>query len=82
MKSFQKFLGEGVERIAQYGNYYAISLVFRGSTRTIQMFFPQRGRPMKKDVQSEVEKVYPGAKVIYFYPAVKNPSEPLFMVNP
>ena len=37
---------------------------------------------MKKDVQAEVEKVYPGAKVIYFYPAVKNPSEPLFMVNP
>tara|TARA_B100000902_G_scaffold44867_1_gene52455 strand:- start:9899 stop:10039 length:141 start_codon:yes stop_codon:yes gene_type:complete len=46
------------------------------------MFFPQRGRPVKKDVQSEVDKVYPGAKVIYFYPAEKDPREPLFMVNP
>lgn len=82
MKSFQTFLGEGADRIAMYGNYYTINLVFRGSTRSLQMFFPQRGRPVKKDVQSEVDKVYPGAKVIYFYPAVKDPREPLFMVNP
>ena len=45
------------------------------------MFFPQRGRPLKRDVQSELEKVYPGGKVIYFCPADKDPTKPLLVID-
>ena len=38
------------------------------------MFFPQRARPLKKNVQLELEKIYPGGKVIYFMPSEKDPT--------
>ena len=48
----------------------------------IQMFFPQRARPLKKNVQYELEKVYPGGKVIYFDASDKDPTKPLLVIDP
>ena len=47
----------------------------------IQMFFPQRARPLKKNVQYELEKVYPSGKVIYFAPSEKDPTKPLLVID-
>jgi len=45
------------------------------------MFFPQKGRPLKRDVQAELEKIYPGGKVIYFAPSLKDPTKPLVVIE-
>ena len=81
MKSYREFISEDYRRINQYGSTYAITFIFRGMTRTLQMFFPQKGRPLKRDVQAELEKIYPGGKVIYFAPSFKDPTKPLVVIE-
>jgi hypothetical protein len=81
MKSYREFISEDYRRINQYGSTYAITFIFRGMTKTLQMFFPQKGRPLKRDVQAELEKIYPGGKVIYFAPSFKDPTKPLVVIE-
>ena len=80
MKSY-KALKEAYRRIAQYGSTYSITFIFRGQTKFIQMFFPQRARPLKKNVQYELEKIYPGSKVLYFDASDKDPTKPLLVID-
>ena len=77
MKTFRTLREENWRRLNKYGATYSISFQFRGQTKVIQMFFPQRARPLKKDVQFELEKIYPTAKVLYFSPSEKDPTKPL-----
>ena len=58
MKTFRTLREENWRRLNKYGATYSISFQFRGQTKVIQMFFPQRARPLKKDVQFELEKIY------------------------
>tara|TARA_B100000287_G_scaffold425769_1_gene472638 strand:- start:527 stop:775 length:249 start_codon:yes stop_codon:yes gene_type:complete len=81
MKSYKTLKEQNWFRLNKYGATYSITFIFRGNTKFIQMFFPQRGRPLKRDVQSELEKVYPGGKVIYFCPADKDPTKPLLVID-
>ena len=83
MKSFKSIREEGNwQRLNKYGATYTITFQFRGQTKFIQMFFPQRARPLKKDVQFELEKIYPTAKVLYFSPSEKDPTKPLLVIDP
>ena len=50
---------------------------WKGKYLSIKMFFPQAKRPSRKDVQAQVEKVYPGGKVTYFQIAEVKPGEQL-----
>ena len=60
MRSFKSINEEGNwQRLNKYGATYTITFQFRGQTKFIQMFFPQRARPLKKNVQYELDKVYP-----------------------
>ena len=82
MKTFRTLREENWRRLNKYGATYSISFQFRGQTKVIQMFFPQRARPLKKDVQVELEKIYPTAKVLYFSPSEKDPTKPLLVIDP
>ena len=82
MKNFRRLREENCRRLNKYGATYSISFQFRGQTKVIQMFFPQRARPLKKDVQFELEKIYPTAKVLYFSPSEKDPTKPLLVIDP
>ena len=82
MKSFRTLREEKWKRLNKYGATYSITFIFRGQTKMIQMFFPQRARPLKKNVQYELEKVYPGGKVIYFDASDKDPTKPLLVIDP
>ena len=82
MKTFRTLREENWRRLNKYGATYSISFQFRGQTKVIQMFFPQRPRPLKKDVQFELEKIYPTAKVLYFSPSEKDPTKPLLVIDP
>ena len=82
MKSFKSIQEEGNwQRLNKYGATYSITFIFRGQTKMIQMFFPQRARPLKKNVQYELEKIYPGGKVIYFDASDKDPTKPLIVID-
>ena len=59
-------IGEAVRLPAEFGNLIAAIVMWRGRTQQLTMFFPQAKMPSKKDVQREVEKIYPGGKVITF----------------
>ena len=82
MKRFRTLREENWDRLNKYGATYSITFIFRGQTKMIQMFFPQRARPLKKNVQYELEKVYPGGKVIYFDASDKDPTKPLLVIDP
>ena len=82
MKTFRTLREENWRRLNKYGATYSISFQFRGQSKVIQMFFPQRARPLKKDVQFELEKIYPTAKVLYFSPSEKDPTKPLLVIDP
>ena len=82
MKTFRTLREENWRRLNKYGATYSISFQFRGQTKVIQMFFPQRARPLKKDVQFELEKIYPTAKVLYFSQSEKDPTKPLLVIDP
>ena len=82
MKTFRTLREENWRRLNKYGATYSISFQFSGQTKVIQMFFPQRARPLKKDVQFELEKIYPTAKVLYFSPSEKDPTKPLLVIDP
>ena len=82
MKSFKSIQEEGNwQRLNKYGATYSITFIIRGQTKMIQMFFPQRARPLKKNVQYELEKIYPGGKVIYFDASDKDPTKPLLVID-
>ena len=82
MKSFKSISEEGNwQRLNKYGATYTITFQFRGHTKFIQMFFPQRARPLKKNVQYELNKVYPSSKVLYFDASDKDPTKPLLVID-
>ena len=81
MKRFRTLREENWSRLNKYGATYTITFIFRGQSKMIQMFFHQRARPLKKNVQYELEKVYPTGKVIYFSPSEKDPTKPLLVID-
>ena len=57
---------EGVRLPAEYGNLLAVVVIWRGKSLMIKMFFPQAKMPTRAEIQTEIEKVYPGGKVTSF----------------
>ena len=66
---------------SQTGNIITVYLSWRGSSYNIQMFFPQVTKPSRKQVQDQLEKVYPGAKVWGYQVSTHDPGEPLLQVG-
>lgn len=74
-------VSENYTRIQSRGTTYSIMLNWRGKCLELQMFFPQFTRPTKEQVTSEVNKIYPNAKVLSFNPALKDPTKPLLFTG-
>ena len=81
MKSFRTLREENWKRLNKYGATYSITFIFRGQTKMIQMFFPQRARHLMKNVQYDLEKVYPGGKEIYFDASDKDQTKSLLVID-
>jgi hypothetical protein len=65
---------------ADTGNILAVILSWRGKTYSVRMFFPQVGMPNRKDVTSEIQKIYPGALVLQYKVSSLQPGMPLIQV--
>jgi len=63
------------------GNLYNVSLNWRGKYIEVNVFFPQLRMPKKSEVQFEIRKIYPDARVITYIPADRYTSKTFVYVN-
>ena len=68
-------LVEAVRIPSKTGNIILVTLTWRGKYYGIKMFFPQVTKPSRKEVQNQIDKVYPGAKVQTYYVSEVKPGE-------
>ena len=62
---------------SQTGNVVMVTLQWRGKYYSLKMFFPQIKLPSRKEINDEIQKVYPGSRVVYHSVSELNPGEPL-----
>jgi hypothetical protein len=74
-----KEVNENYMRLQATGNTYSILLSWKGIYRMIQFFVPGFIRPSKDEITSEVNKIYPDAKVLNYKPSMKDPTKPYFV---
>jgi hypothetical protein len=74
-----KEVNENYTRLHATGNTYSILLSWKGIYRMIQFFVPGFIRPSKDEITSEVNKIYPDAKVLNYKPSMKDPTKPYFV---
>ena len=63
------------------GNIIHVYLAWRGKNYMIQMFFPHVKTPSRREVQDQVRKVYPGAKLWNYQVSNHDPGEPLLQAG-
>ena len=68
-------------RLIKNGHTYKVVLTWRGKTYMIQMFVPSVSKPTRQEVEKEVQKIYPTAKVLQFLPKDYDPTDPTIMVG-
>ena len=68
---------EAVRMPAKTGNLVNAVFRFRSSTIMLKMFFPQVSLPTRSDVQDQIGRVYPGAKLLNFTVSDYEPGEPV-----
>jgi len=74
-------LDEAVRIPAQTGNIILVNLNWRGKYYMMKIFFPHTTKPNRGEVQSQIEKVYPGAKVQSYQVSDIKPGDPLIQVT-
>ena len=70
-------LGEATNLPRKTGNILTIYLGWRGKTYSIQMFFPTVKVPSRREVQDQLQKIYPGAKLWSYQVSEYDQGEPL-----
>jgi hypothetical protein len=74
-------LEEAVRIPAKTGNLMQVILTWKGKIYSLKMFFPQVSTPSRKDVQDQIEKVYPGSRVQSYHVAEYQPGEPFLQTE-
>ena len=70
-------LDEATRLPTKTGNIIFVYLSWRSKNFVLQMFFPQSKKPSRKEVQDQLQKVYPGAKLWNYQISNYDPGEPL-----
>jgi hypothetical protein len=55
-------------RLYETGRTFSVTLIFRGTMKRLEFFWPQIGLPSREDMQKTVEKFYPNGRLLSFYP--------------
>ena len=71
---------EEAARLNKVGKVYEVTFMFRGGTNRLKFFWPSPGDATKEDMQREVEKFWPKARLIAFYPTIDNEQQCNYMV--
>ena len=78
-----KELVEKIKIPSVNGSIIDVYLTWRGKGISIKLFFPQSRtrRPTREEVNSQIQKVYPGAKIGNFVESDPQPGEPFLQVG-
>ena len=74
---------ESVEEATRLPNYNKVGniidcyLAWRGTNYMIKMFFPSVKKPSRREVQDQLQKVYPGSKLWNYQVSEHEPGEPI-----
>lgn len=74
-------LDEAVRIPTKSGNLLMVVVLWRGKTYGLRVFFPQTKMPNKKEVEQEIQKIYPDCKVTYFKKVEREPGQPFLQVE-
>jgi hypothetical protein len=77
IKGFKSQVDEATRLQAQTGNVIGVTLSWRGKYYSLKMFFPQVKIPSRKEINDELQKVYPGCNVLYHSVSEIQPGQPL-----
>ena len=77
IKGFKSQIQEASRLKAQSGNVVMVTLQWRGKYYALKMFFPQIKLPSRVEINDEIQKVYPGSRVVSHSVSELNPGEPL-----
>ena len=77
IKGFKSQIKEAKRLQAQTGNVILVTLNWRGKYYSLRMFFPQIKLPSRQEIALELNKVYPGCKVVQHSVSDFTPGEPL-----
>jgi hypothetical protein len=80
IRGFKSQVSEATRLQAQTGNVIAVTLSWRGKYYSLKMFFPQVKTPSRKEINDELQKVYPGSVVIYHSISEIQPGQPLIQM--
>jgi len=80
IKGFKSQVTEATRLQAQTGNVIAVTLSWRGKYYSLKMFFPQVKTPSRKEINDEIQKVYPGSVVVYHSISEIQPGQPLIQM--
>ena len=72
---------EATKLRARVGNVIDVYLSWRGKNYMLKMFFPSIKKPSRREVQDQVVKVYPGAKLWNYQVSNYDQGEPLLQVG-
>jgi|APGre2960657373_1045057.scaffolds.fasta_scaffold00149_9 hypothetical protein len=81
IKGFKSQIDEVTRLQSQTGNIVAVTLSWRGKYYAIRMFFPQAKLPSRQEVTDEIQKVYPGGRVVYHAISEFTPGQPLIQAG-
>ena len=81
VKKAKEQVDEAVRLAAQNGNLLSVVLMWRGKYYSVRTFFPQVRMPSKKEVNDEMQKLYPGCRIISFSPATLDPNQPIVQIQ-
>ena len=65
----------------KFGNIIDVYLAWRGGNYMIKMFFPSVKKPSRREVQIQMHKVYPGAKLYNYQVSSHDPGEPILQTT-
>ena len=74
-------VSEAVRIKAKTGNLVSTLITWRGKSLLVKMFFPTLKYPSRSEVEDEVKKLYPGARVLTHRRIEYTPGEPFIHVN-
>jgi len=77
ISGFKSQVEESAKLKTQKGNVIAVTLSWRGKYYSLKMFFPSTKLPTRKDLNDELQKVYPGSNVVYHSISEIEPGQPL-----
>ena len=63
------------------GNIIDVYLAWRGGNYMIKMFFPSVKKPSRREVQIQMHKEYPGAKLYNYQVSSHDPGEPILQTT-